>query len=470
MADEHAGSVLGCAGHPVVRTPNVDRLASRGTRFANAYTDSPICVPARAAFATGRPVHQTGYWDNAFPYAGAVRSWGHLLQDNGIAVESIGKLHYRSAADDTGFDHQHLPMHVVNGVGDVLGAVRDPLPVRNKCKDLSAKLGPGITDYIRYDQDVTNAACDWLRQRTPQADAPWVLFVSLVCPHFPLVAPPELFDAYRDAAIAQPKPQPDPEHDHPWVQALRECFIYDRFFTPETRRIALASYYALCSFADVNLGRILEGLASAQLAETTRVIYLSDHGDNMGARGLWGKSTLFEEAVAVPMVLAGPDIPVNSTCATPVTLADMYATILDAVGLPWDVPDSASLLRLAQSNPAEDRTVLSQYHAAGAISGAFMLRQGRYKYLHYVGMRPQLFDLEDDPEELVDLAANAAHRSIIGGFERQLVSRLDPEEVDRRAKADQKALVLEHGGRDKVVAQGTFGPTPIPGVEAKYVN
>ena len=130
LSDEHNPAYLGCAGHPLARTPCLDALAARGTTYSCAYTPSPICVPARASLATGRYVHDIGYWDNAIAYDGRVRGWGHAMQDAGIRVESIGKLHYRNSADATGFDRQIEPMHILNGIGQVWGSVRDPLPAR----------------------------------------------------------------------------------------------------------------------------------------------------------------------------------------------------------------------------------------------------------------------------------------------------------------------------------------------------
>ena len=126
MSDEHNPAFMGCSGHPFIKTPNLDALAARGARFPNAYTPSPICVPARAAFATGHRVHQTRHWDNAMPYVGDPQGWGHVLQQQGINVESIGKLHYRNEEDPVGFDAEHIPMHVVGGHGMVWASIRDP--------------------------------------------------------------------------------------------------------------------------------------------------------------------------------------------------------------------------------------------------------------------------------------------------------------------------------------------------------
>ena len=151
MSDEHNPKMLGCCGHDLVRTPNLDRLAERGTRFSAAYTNSPICIPARAAFATGRHVHETRYWDNAHPYDGAVESWGHRLQREGHRVEAIGKLHYRGNDIESGFDRQIDPMHVMDGIGQVWGSVRDPLPAARPAKMLN-RIGPGESNYNRYDR------------------------------------------------------------------------------------------------------------------------------------------------------------------------------------------------------------------------------------------------------------------------------------------------------------------------------
>jgi choline-sulfatase len=117
MSDEHSRRVLGCYGNRLVRTPHLDSLAARGTRFTDAYCNSPICVPSRASFATGRHVHDIRFWDNANPYDGSVPSWGHRLMAAGSRVTSIGKLHYRDSKDPNGFDEEIIPLHVVDGIG-----------------------------------------------------------------------------------------------------------------------------------------------------------------------------------------------------------------------------------------------------------------------------------------------------------------------------------------------------------------
>ena len=221
MADQHNPKMLGCADHPVVNTPNLDRLAHQGTRFTRAYTNSPLCVPARAVFATGRYTHQTGYWDNALAYDGRIPSWGHRLQDEGIPVSSIGKLHYCNEKDNTGFDQQIIPMHITNGVGDVHGSIRPELPVRYQSRQYVEEVGPGETKYTRYDRDITEKSCQWLQHEGSKTDKPWVLFVSLICPHFPLIAPEAYYNQYPLDSLPDFKPA-DSElfETHPWWQAF----------------------------------------------------------------------------------------------------------------------------------------------------------------------------------------------------------------------------------------------------------
>src|SRR5580700_1309485 len=341
LSDEHSRRVLGCYGHGMIRTPNLDRLAAQGVRFSDAYSNSPICVPSRAALATGRHVHQIRFWDNAIPYDGSVKSWHHRLREAGHEVTAIGKLHFRSADDDNGFTEEVMPLHVVDGIGDPLGWLRDPLPVRKAALRLANDAGPGNSSYQDYDDNITAAAVDWLKARAAGPNQrngggkPWVLFVSLVCPHFPLIARPEWYDRYPEESLPRPAlyDAGEREPDHPYIAAIRECQIYDKGFDETKLRRALAAYFGLVSFVDHNVGRLLATLAQTGLAADTRVIYTSDHGDNLGTRGLWGKSTMYEESVGVPMIMAGPEVADGVVCREPVSLIDCFPTILDCVGV-----------------------------------------------------------------------------------------------------------------------------------------
>lgn len=473
MSDEHDPRMMGCSGHPFVHTPHLDALAASGLRFSNAYTPSPICVPARAAFATGLRVHQLRLWDNAMPYAGQPGGWGHVLQAHGIRAESIGKLHYRNAEDPAGFDAEHLPMHVLGGYGMVWGSIRDPLRPRNDGQRmLGDYIGPGESPYTQYDRSVTQRALQWLaqagrRQKAGQEQSGFVLYIGLVAPHFPLVVPEPFYRRYAAMDLPEPKLHPRTGYvRHPWVQQYCDFFDTEgQFSDAAERRSAFAAYYGLCSWLDHNVGLILDTLRCAGLGDTTHVVYTSDHGDNLGARGVWGKATLYEESVKVPMLLAGPGV-APAVCGTPVDLLDLFPTILQAAGIDpaaqMQGRPGRSLFDIARGRPSPERAIFSEYHAVASNHAGFMLRKGRWKYHHYVGLAPELFDLEDDPEELVDLGRSAAHAQVRAELHQALREICDPEAVDRQAHADQKALIARHGGEDAAHRLGASGSTPPP--------
>lgn len=450
MSDAHRRDALGCYGHPLVKTPHLDRLAERGTRFSNAYCASPICVPSRASIATGRYVHQHQCWDNAHPYHGQFASWGHRLIAQGHRVTAIGKLHYRDSRDANGFDEEILPMHVADGVGDVLGMIRHrPLP-RTKHRGLIEAAGPGDTPQLRYDREVTAAATHWLRSEASRYRArPWVLLVSWFCPHFPFVCPPEFFDLYPRDRIELPKladPQSWPRH--PALDDLRQCFNLTEPFDEGAVRRAIAAYLGLCSFIDDNVGQVVNALGDAGLSEDTRVLYLSDHGEALGDRGIWGKSTHYEEAAAVPLVAAGPGVESGAVCATPVSLVDCFPSIIEAVGARAHDDDGALPGRSLWSTATggdPDRALLGEYHAVGSRGGSFMIRKGRYKYIHHVMYPAQLFDLLNDPNEIEDLAGHQQHRHSLAEMAATLTGLIDPLAIDARAKADQMRKLAEHG-------------------------
>jgi len=395
VSDEHQSRAMGCAGHPFVQTPHLDALAARGTRFTNAYTPSPICVPARASFATGKYPHQNRLWDNAMPYRGKIPSWGHALQEKGVPVESIGKLHYSDPKDNTGFDALHIPMMVVDGVGMVWASERRPGTRKiGTHRMLGDYIGPGTSKYTDYDSAVVDRTKAWLQARSDQAE-PWCLYVGLVAPHFPLVVPQEFYDLYPPESLPEVKQHPDQGHPrHPWVEAQNAFMDSEaKFYSPEERLSAMVAYYGLCTWLDHNVGQILSALGEAGLTESTTVIYSSDHGDNVGARGLWGKSNMYEESAAIPMIMAGPDVK-TGTCDTPVSLLDVSTTIAAHFDTAIDAADGvASLPDIAAQPFDKDRVVFSEYHAVGAVSGAFMIRKGQWKLIHYVGFEDELFDL-----------------------------------------------------------------------------
>jgi len=358
-------------------------------------------------------------------------------------------------------------MHISGGRGQVWGSVRDPLPEVGRPASLFRELGAGESDYNRFDVRVAEHAVNWLTRRAQQRDAqPAALFVGLVAPHFPLVVPEKWLDQYHSASLPWPRMRPETGYvRHPWVERMaRFAPLDDELASDERRRLAIASYFGLVSFMDAQMGRILDALDALDLADETLVIYLSDHGDNLGTRGLWNKSLLYRESTGIPLLMAGPGAP-QRRCTINVSLIDIFPTVLDALGVPLDPRDvplpGISLLTLA-ARENESRVVLSEYHAIGSPSAAFMVTDGHYKYHHYVGFDPELFDLRNDPDESRNLAALPSHIATTREFEGRLREYLDPERVDRSAKDDQNNLVARMGGRENALHIGKSGATPVP--------
>lgn len=462
LSDEHHPRVLGSAGH-LVRTPNLDALAARGTRFTSAYCNSPICVPSRASLATGRYVHQVGCWDNANPYTGTPESWHAALGRQGVDVGLVGKLHYRGG-DDYGFSDELLALHVVDGKGDLKALFREELPPKAGNADMARMAGRGSSSYSEYDTRIAARASEWLRARAASGDArPFVLCVHFVMPHFPLIAPEECYDLYEAIPLDDLRAGLEaPPADHPTLNRMRGFMDYDRYFDDARRATALRAYFGMVSRIDQLVGDLLHVLEETGQAGATRVLYSSDHGDNLGNRGMWGKSVMYDDACGVPMILAGADVPEGAVVDTPVSLVDVAPTAAQGTGCAaeghWV---GRSLIELAQGVDT-NRAVFAEYHAAGAETGMFMLRKGKWKLVYYVGQRAQLFDLEADPGERADMGADPAHAEVRVMLEAELRAICDPEEVSARAFADQAQVIAANGGREGIQGSADIPFTPAP--------
>jgi choline-sulfatase len=472
FSDEHNREITGCYGNSIIKTPHMDALAARGTRFDNAYTNCPICVPARASLATGRYVHDIKLWDNAHPYTGDPEGWGHRLMQAGSEVTAIGKLHYRSADDASGWSEEIDTLHVIDGVGDVAGCIRTDMQERYTVRNLAKDAGRGDSTYIRYDTSTTAHALNWLKRAASNpSDKPWTLFIGLVLPHFPLIAPPDYYDMYPD--LPPPRMYAEAQRpDHPVIMALAASQAYDRYFDEARVRVARQAYFGMVSYLDHCVGQIVDAVDALQLGQSTRIIYTTDHGDNIGHRGLWGKSTMYEESAAVPMIMAGPDIPRGHEVSAPVSLVDIYQTLVKGAGLELTEQEREqlpghSLIDIANGDEPQ-RTILSEYHASSSSTGMFMIRDAQWKYVYYVGASPQLFDLANDPHETADLAHDPEYAEVLQRCEAKLRDVVDPEAVNAQAFTDQAAMVEAHGGREAVLARGDFGYTPAPGETPQF--
>lgn len=465
LSDEHNRDIAGCYGHPFIKTPHIDGLASRGALFTAAYCNSPICVPSRASLATGRYVHRIHCWDNAMPYHGQYPSWHHVIREAGHDVVSVGKLHFRSSSDDNGFSREILPMHILQGKGDLKGLLRIDPPPKKGAEALAETAGIGESDYFRFDRMVADTAADWIAGMAHRQTLPWVLFVSFVMPHFPLIAPREYYELYEGYDLDQLRHGLDaPPPSHPVLAELRTAFAYDSHFDDERRATALRAYYGMVTALDDNIGRVLAALTENGLEADTRVVYTSDHGDNLGNRGMWGKCVHYEDSVAIPLIAAGDGFPVGVE-ATPVSLVDLFPTLIESTGAaePAGLPDidGTSLFKVVAS-PNPERAVFSEYHAVYSRAGHFMLRKGDWKLMYYLDGPPQLFDLANDPKERNDLGRAPEMAGKLNELESEMRRIADPEEVSAAAFADQARLIEANGGVDAVLSSADIPHTPVP--------
>jgi len=476
LSDEHSKSHLGCYGSEHVHTPHLDQLAQAGTVFEAAYCNSPICVPSRASLATGRYVHDIRFWDNGTPYDGTASSWAHILKENGFDVVSIGKLHYRGDdEDDNGFTEEIIPLHTINGVGDLLGLIREDMSPNKAAGNFASKLGPGQSNYTDYDLNIAMAAQKWLIDRAAsENDKPFALFVSMVSPHFPLISPQKFFDQYDLDSVPMPRLSfPAEWPKHPVIDEYRRIYNYNDYFDEDRTRLAVANYFGLCSYLDDLIGKVIGTIKATGFEDESYILYASDHGENLGTRGLWGKSVMYEESVAVPMIIAGPNIPAAKRSNTPVSLVDVFATVMDIFDLSPDddiARPGKSLCKIASAKSDDpSRPIYSEYHASGSLTGHLMVRIGKWKYIHYPGYAPQLFDLEHDVLENNDLGESLEHEDIRDQCEAALRKIVDIEAVNMLAFADQKVRIEQFGGVDQIRARGSYGYSPPPGETTEFI-
>lgn len=467
-SDQHNKCEAGCYGNSVIKTPNIDSLARDGTRFQNAYSNNPICVPSRASMATGQYSFKIGCYDNATPYMGQVKSFGHRLRENGIEMTTIGKLHYRNADDDTGFADQRIPLHVRDGVGDVFGLLRDERVTKPKVGQFPNNASVGRSSYMDYDENVTREALRYLNEKRG-ASEPWALYVGYTLPHFPLTISQKYWDLYEEADIPMPAAYKTGERsEHPSCRDHRRFYGMEHQYEDDVIRKALRVYYGMCSYLDEQLGAVVQKLKEIGQYENTVIIYSSDHGEMAGNHGMWNKNCLLESAVSVPLIVTGPGIPKDRNSETIVSLVDIYPTVLDALGIRLTEEEKAvlpgtSLLELAKADGTTQRCAFSEYHSTGSITGGFMLRCGDYKYIYYVGYKPQLFCVASDPMERNDLIDDPAYSETAARLDAQLRQICDPEAVNDMIKENQEKILSEHGGRESVLATFEpvlFSPTP----------
>lgn len=466
-SDQHHARLGGFRGHPQVKTPALDRLARQATVFTRAYCNTPICGPSRISFMTGRQLHEIGLWCNGVPWDGHATTWAARLGEAGYQTVSRGKMDVPGPFGNVGFadfeeplpraayqpwplaacrpydepgfhfdSFMDLPRAGLSREASLRQAGRDPARFST---DLEADLY--LTGHTDHDRLVTDRVLTFLRESSRRQ--PWCLHVGLLNPHWPYLCPETFLQHYRPESIPLPQDCRFENPDlHPALQHYQATHNHYAAIRDEAhlRRI-LAAYCGLITCMDSMVGEILDSLEREGLAESTVVVYTSDHGEAAGEHGLFDKLTPYESASAVPLIIRGAGLPQARQCDRVVSLVDLYPTLLDLAGL---LPAAGAPDRPGQSwlpllhGEAQDRSapVLIEYHGIFFRHSWFALVSDDWKFVWYDRERPSLFHLRTDPLERNDLGTAPATAAVRERFAAELRQRLDPHAVAARARRE----------------------------------
>lgn len=427
LSDEHNPRYCGPYGHASVQTPHMDALAQRGVVYENAYCPSPLCLPSRAAFLTGKRVHEIQTYSNCnLLLDPTVPSFGAALAERDVYTVYIGKTDVHAPGKELGFNEMIRPVDR-KPPGDYNHG-RNPMSIRknsaNRANGFGSKVDAGTDDMTCVDE-----AVNWLQNSATKMTRPWVLIVNVLNPHFPHMAAPEFWDKYPDGDLPEYGVECESAR-HPYAAAIRKHFETDAFSDEQVRGLR-RGYLACISFVDQQLGRLKAAMDDRGLNDTTNLVYTSDHGEMLGKFGMWWKCSLYEDAVRIPMIAAGPDFAKGKRVSTPVDLHDLQASFFHASAAEQPVGILGEpLQQLADAD--SERVVFSEYHGHGAPGSSYMIRQGDWKYIHYSGAASQLFNLVNDPEELVNIAE--LETDIVSSMEASLRKICSPEIENERAE------------------------------------
>jgi len=445
MADEHNASLLGAAGNPYLHSPTLDGLAARGILLDSCYCNSPLCVPSRLSFTSGKYVSRVGAWNNAcrLPSANSP-SLPRLLNAVGYESYLCGKMHYDAACRYGFTEIGNMNTDTMTGKG----ARRNPddLTPLPGVSERFAEFGTGNSSSVMdHDKQVTAGTVAFLSKRKA-GDKPFFLVSGYLAPHFPLIVPSSYHLPYQNKI---PMPVIPPGHlaSQPLnYQHLRIAFNMEDV-PPATVKLGRELYYGLTQWLDTEVGKILAALSAIPDAANTVVIYTADHGENMGEHGLWWKNCMYEHAARVPLIVSWPARWKGGQRRKGVcSLVDVVQTIaeLGRAKAPADWNGSSLCASLDSSAaPWKDRAV-SEYYAHNIASGYAMIREGSYKYVYHAApdakhaAQRELYDLAKDPGELQNLAAAPAQQSRVQQLHAALVKELgeDPEKTEARCRAD----------------------------------
>ena len=466
VVDQLAASFLRAFGHPVTKTPTIDRLAENGVLFENAYSPSPLCAPARASLMTGQLPTRTRVYDNSAEFASSIPTLAHYLRLEGYRTCLSGKMHFVGPDQLHGFE-ERLTTDVYPGdFGWTPDWSRPGERIDSWYHNMSSVKEAGvaeITNQLEYDDEVAFHTVRRLYDHARfEGDAPLFLCVSFSHPHDPYVARQRYWDLYADdeidlpASPSVPVEQRDPHSRRLW----HDCAMGDVEITEADVRASRHGYYANLTYVDEKIGEVLAALDACGLADDTVVIFTSDHGDLLGEHGLFYKMSFRENAVRVPLVVSAPGRYLPRRVAEPVSLLDLTPTLADIArpGLSAELAqpvDGRSLVPLLEgATESEDTTIAGEYLAESTLGPMVMLRRGRWKFIHTPSDPDQLFDLEADPLELVNLAEAPEHAEVVLAFRAEVAERWDLDQIDSDVRESQRARLAVF----EALKQGAYYP------------
>jgi choline-sulfatase len=417
MVDQLAGTFFPDGPADFLHAPNLKALAARSTRFANSYTGSPLCAPGRASFMSGQLPRRTRVYDNAAEFASDIPTFAHHLRIAGYQTTLSGKMHFVGPDQLHGFEERLTT--------DVYPADFGWTPDYRKpgeridwwYHNMGSVTGSGvgeISNQLEYDDEVAYESVRKIYDLGRRGDPrPWLLTVSFTHPHDPYVARKKYWDLYEGCEHLDPTvPAIDYEDHDAHSRRIFDANDWRSFdITAEDIRRSRRAYFANISYLDDKIGEILEALDGTDQTQDTIILFVSDHGDMLGERGLWFKMSFFDGSSRVPLMVAAPQM-APGRVDTPVSTMDVTPTIADLVGIdlgevtPWT--DGESLVPIA-AGAQRRMPVRIEYAAEASVAPLVAIREGRFKYVHCEVDPPLLFDLEADPHERRNLADDPAH-------------------------------------------------------------
>ncbi|PRP78350.1 choline-sulfatase [Planoprotostelium fungivorum] len=485
MADQMTGTIL---DSPVLKIPNIRKLQKEGTTFESCYSNSPLCAPSRFSMMAGALPSKIGSYDNAAEFSSSTPTFGHYLRTAGYQTILAGKMHFIGADQLHGFEERLTTDIYPADFGWTPDWEKPDVRPEWYHNMLSVvQSGECITTnqvlivQLDFDEDVAfNVRRKILDMSRSGDQRPFCLFVSLTHPHDPYAISREYWDRYTDDEIPPPRvPSVPSDIDDPHSIRLRHAMALDEYeLNPERVQSARHAYHGAISYVDDKLGDILKLLESTGMCEDTVVLFLSDHGDMLGERNLWYKMNYFEGAARVPLIIQAPEkygFGRDKRIDEHVSLLDILPTLVGLSTInesrpalpPFDI-DGESLLpyllgefsftreteSAGHAAAERKRTVYGEYLAEGAVAPLFMVRRAQWKYVYSQADPPQLYDVDEDPNELNNLCKSPQHSAISSEFRKEVEAKWDSAQLRELVVASQRRRHMVH----RALITGNYTP------------